>query len=317
MASLSSSHERTTVPEAAIMIEGQEGINWQRWKRLARTAEDAGYAGLYRSDHFTNPTGPVLDALELWSSLTWLADNTERIEFGPLVSPVSFRHPVITAWQASAVDNLAGGRLCLGVGAGWQEREHETLGFDLLDTDRRFARFEEGLEVITRLLRNDEPVSFDGEFYRLRDAVLMPRSPRPGGPPIVIGGNGPRRTLPLAARYADEWNAVFVTPDRLTGLNARLDELLQEVGRPPESVRRTLMTRAVFGSTTAEVERKLAGESADALRAEGNVIGTAPEVTEQLGRLDEAGVERVMLQWMETDDIDGLEAMAQTVLPQL
>jgi alkanesulfonate monooxygenase SsuD/methylene tetrahydromethanopterin reductase-like flavin-dependent oxidoreductase (luciferase family) len=108
-----------------------------------------------------------------------------------------------------------------------------------------------------------------------------------------------------------------VTPDRLTGLNARLDELLQEVGRPPESVRRTLMTRAVFGSTTAEVERKLAGESADALRAEGNVIGTAPEVTEQLGRLDEAGVERVMLQWLETDDIDGLEAMAQTVLPQL
>jgi F420-dependent oxidoreductase-like protein len=317
MASLSSSHERTTVPEAAIMIEGQEGINWQRWQRLARTVEDAGYAGLYRSDHFTNPTGPVLDALELWSSLTWLADNTERIEFGPLVSPVSFRHPVITAWQASAVDNLAGGRLCLGVGAGWQEREHETLGFDLLDTDRRFARFEEGLEVITRLLRNDEPVSFDGEFYRLRDAVLMPRSPRPGGPPIVIGGNGPRRTLPLAARYADEWNAVFVTPDRLTGLNARLDELLQEVGRPPESVRRTLMTRAVFGSTTAEVERKLAGESADALRAEGNVIGTAPEVTEQLGRLDEAGVERVMLQWLETDDIDGLEAMAQTVLPQL
>jgi F420-dependent oxidoreductase-like protein len=317
MASLSSSHERTTVPEAAIMIEGQEGINWQRWKRLARTAEDAGYAGLYRSDHFTNPTGPVLDALELWSSLTWLADNTERIEFGPLVSPVSFRHPVITAWQASAVDNLAGGRLRLGVGAGWQEREHETLGFDLLDTDRRFARFEEGLEVITRLLRNDEPVSFDGEFYRLRDAVLMPRSPRPGGPPIVIGGNGPRRTLPLAARYADEWNAVFVTPDRLTGLNARLDELLQEAGRPPESVRRTLMTRAVFGSTTAEVERKLAGGSADALRAEGNVIGTAPEVTEQLGRLDEAGVERVMLQWMETDDIDGLEAMAQTVMPQL
>jgi len=305
------------VPEVAIMIEGQDGIDWARWQRLVRAVEDLGYAGLYRSDHFTEATGPNKDALELWASLTWLADNTSRIEFGPLVSPVSFRHPVITAWQASAVDSLAGGRLRLGVGAGWQEREHETYGFDLLDTDRRFARFEEGVQVISRLLKNDEPVTFDGEFYQLRDAVLMPRSPRPGGPPIVIGGNGTRRTLPLAARYADEWNAVFVTPDRFAGLNTRLDELLQEAGRPPEGVRRTLMTRAVFGRTTADVEGKLAGESADKVRSGGNIIGTATEVTEQLGRLDEAGVQRVMLQWLETDDIDGLEAMAQTVLPQL
>ena len=124
------------------------------------------------------------------------------------------------------MDNLAGGRLRLGIGAGWQEREHEAHGFELLDTDSRFARFEEGLEVVTRLLQQDEPVSFDGEFYRLRGAVLMPRSPRPGGPPIVIGGNGPRRTLPLAARYADEWNAVFVTPERFAELGALLDELL-------------------------------------------------------------------------------------------
>jgi F420-dependent oxidoreductase-like protein len=302
------------VPEVAIMIEGQEGIDWERWRRLARTVEDAGYAGLYRSDHFTNPTGPVLDALELWSSLTWLAENTSRIEFGPLVSPVSFRHPVITAWQASAVDNLASGRLRLGIGAGWQEREHETFGFDLLDTDRRFARFEEGLEVVTRLLRSDGPVSFDGEFYRLRDAVLMPRSPRPGGPPIVIGGNGPRRTLPLAARYADEWNAVLVPPERFAELNARLDEMLQEAGRPPEQVRRTLMTRAISGRTDADVERKLAGGQADELRERGVIVGTGPEVAEQLGRLDEAGVERVMLQWLEPDDIDGLEAMAESVV---
>jgi F420-dependent oxidoreductase-like protein len=305
------------VLEVAIMIEGQDGIDWRRWQRLVQTVEGLGYAGLFRSDHFTNPTGPVLDALELWSSLTWLADNTSRIEFGPLVSPVSFRHPVITAWQASAVDNLAGGRLRLGIGAGWQEREHETYGFDLLDTDRRFARFEEALQVVILLLQSDEPVSFDGEFYRLRDAALMPRSPRPGGPPIVIGGNGPRRTLPLAARYADEWNAVLVTSERFIELDARLDELLQEVGRPPEQVRRTLMTRAVSGRSTADVERKLAGQSADELRGRGAIVGTAPEVAEQLGRLEEAGVQRVMLQWLETDDIDGLEAMAQTILPQL
>ncbi len=216
-----------------------------------------------------------------------------------------------------SVDDLSGGRLRLGLGAGWQEREHRTYGFELLDTDRRFARFEEGLEVITRLLRSDEPVSFDGEFYRLRDAVLMPPSPRPGGPPIVIGGNGPRRTLPLAARYADEWNAVFAPAKRFAELDARLDELLQEAGRAPEQVRRTLMTRAIFGRTTAGVERKLRGQSADDLRPRGVIVGTAPEIAEQLARLEEAGVQRVMLQWLETDDLDGLEAMAQSVLPQL
>jgi F420-dependent oxidoreductase-like protein len=302
------------VPEVAIMIEGQDGLDWGRWKRIARTVEDSGYAGLYRSDHFTNPTGPVLDALELWASLTWLAENTERIAFGPLVSPVSFRHPVITAWTASAVDNLAGGRLQLGVGAGWQDREHEAHGFELLDTGRRFARYEEGLEVITRLLRSDGPISFDGEFYTLNDALLMPRSPRPGGPPIVIGGNGPRRTLPLAARYADEWNAVLIGPGRFAELNGRLDELLSENGRPAEQVRRTLMTRVIFGRTSADVERKLAGASADELREGGVIVGDASEVTESLERLDEAGVQRVMLQWLETDDIEGMEAMASSVL---
>jgi F420-dependent oxidoreductase-like protein len=317
MSTVVSQDERTVVPEVAIMIEGQDGLDWACWRRLARAVEDSGYAGLFRSDHFTNPTGPVLDALELWSSLAWLAENTNRVEFGPLVSPVSFRHPVITAWTASAVDNLACGRLRLGLGAGWQEREHEAHGFELLETDLRFARFKEALEVVTRLLRSDEPVSFDGEFYRLRDAALMPRSPRPGGPPIVIGGNGARRTLPLAARYADEWNAVFATPERFAGLDARLDELLREADRPPERVRRTLMTRVVFGRTDADIERKLAGQPADELREGGIIVGTAPEVAERLGRLDEAGVQRVMLQWLETDDIDGLEAMAHSVLPQL
>ena len=303
--------------EVAIMVEGQEGIGWERWRRLVRAVEDLGYAGLYRSDHFPNEwTGSYRDGLELWASLTWLADSTERIEFGPLVSPFSFRHPVITAWQASAVDNLAGGRLRLGLGAGWNEWEHETFGFDLLDTDSRFARFEEGLEVVSRLLRSEEPVSFSGEFYRLRDALLMPRSPRPGGPPIVIGGNGVRRTLPLAARYADEWNAAFITAEDFAQLNARLDGLVEEAGRAPDRVRRTLMTRVIFGRTEADVDSKLDGTSRDQLPAT-VLAGTTDEIVERLGRLSEAGVQRVMLQWLEVDDIDALEAMAHTVLPQL
>jgi F420-dependent oxidoreductase-like protein len=305
------------VLEIAIMVEGQEGIGWDRWRRLARAVEDLGYAGLYRSDHFPNgQTGQYGDSLELWASLAWLAENTSRIEFGPLVSPVSFRHPVITAWQASSVDNLAGGRLRLGLGAGWNAWEHRTFGFDMLDPDLRFARFEEGLEVVTRLLRNDEPVSFEGEFYRLHDAFLLPRSPRQRGTPVVVGGNGVRRTLPLAARYADEWNAVFLKAKAFVDLDARLDELVREAGRTPEQVRRTLMTRVVFGRKEADVDRKLDGTSRHHL-PEAVLAGTTGEIVERLGRLSEAGVQRVMLQWLEVDDIDALEAMAHTVLPQI
>ena len=132
---------------------------------------------------------------------------------------------------------------------------------------------------------------------------------------MVIGGNG-RRTLPLAARYADEWNAVFVTADQFTGLNASLDALLQQAGRPFEAVRRTLMTRAVFGRTDADVKRKLAGASREGLD-DAILVGTADELVEGLGRLSQAGVGRVMLQWLEADDVDGLEAMSHSVLPQL
>ncbi|MBA3414142.1 MAG: TIGR03560 family F420-dependent LLM class oxidoreductase, partial [Chloroflexia bacterium] len=277
------------------MIEGQDGLDWPRWQALVRAAEDLGFAGLFRSDHFVNKEGPPLAALDLWTSLTWLAANTERIEFGPLVSPVSFRHPVTTAWTAAAVDDLSGGRLRLGLGAGWQEREHAAFGFDLLATGRRFARFEEGLEVVTRLLRSDAPVSFDGAFYRLRDAELLPRPARPGGPPIVIGGNGPRRTLPLAARYADEWNGVFLTPERFAETCRTLDGLLAEAGREPAAVRRTLMVRVVFGHHRAAAEAKLGGEDAEALRARGVIIGDAGELRERLAAFAEAGVQRIML----------------------
>jgi F420-dependent oxidoreductase-like protein len=257
---LLSCEKEVAVLDVPIIIEGQDGINWARWRRLVRAVEDLGFARLYRSGHFTNPTGPNRDALGLWSSLTWLAEHTNRIEFGPLVSPVSFRHPIITAWAAAAVDDLAGGRLRLGLGAGWQERVHRTYGFNLLDTGRRFARFEEGLEVIIRLLQDEGPVSLDGEFYRLHDAVLMPSSTITSGTPIVIGGNGPNRTLPLVARYAGAWNVVFVPAKRFVELSTYLNELLRAVGRSPERVRRTLMTRVIFGRTTTEVERKLGGE---------------------------------------------------------
>lgn len=300
--------------EIALMIEGQHGLNWPRFKRLARAVEDLGFAGLFRSDHFTNTEPPDLDSLELWVSLTWLAGHTERIEFGPMVSPVSFRNPVFTARIGKDVDDLSNGRLILGVGAGWQEREHHNFGFDLLNVGPRLDRFEEGLEVITRLLKQDEPASFDGDYFQLRDAVLLPKPQRPGGPPLLIGGNGPKRTLPLVAKYADEWNGVFLPPTRYAELNQHLTNLLQDAGRDPKSVRRSLMTQVNFGRSDTEVRELVADREIDALRARGIVVGTASAVQDHLAELAEVGVQRVMLQWMDLDDIGRLEAMAQVLL---
>ncbi len=305
--------------EVAIMVEGQNGLNWLRWQRIARAVEDLGFVALYRSDHYTNMNPPDMDSLELWVSLTWLASNTRRIAFGPLVSPVSFRHPTMTARMASAVDDLSEGRLILGLGAGWQEREHTNYGWDLLDVPARFDRFEEGLEVITKLLTSDGPVDFDGHYYRLQEGILLPRPQRPGGPPLLIGGNGPRRTLPLVAKYATEWNAVYIPTSQFANLSARLDELLEANSRRPSEVRRSLMTGCVFGRDDAEVRQKLdrRGRTRDELRDRGVAVGTGAEIVDLLGDLAEVGVQRAMLQWLDLDDMDGLEKMAQEVLPQV
>ena len=305
--------------EVAIMIEGQDGLTWPRWQRLATAVEDLGFAGLYRSDHYTNMNPPDKASLELWVSLAWLASHTERIAFGPLVSPVSFRHPTMTVRMATAVDDLSGGRLKLGLGAGWQEREHTNYGWDLLEIPERFDRFEEGLEVIERLLHSADPVTYHGEYYSLNEAMLLPRPERAGGPPILIGGNGPQRTLPLVARYASEWNGVFVTPEAYAELNERLDQLLLARGRDTAEVRRSLMTGCVFGHDAAALQVKLARRDAtvEVLNARGLVAGGTDAVVEQLGRFGEAGVQGIMLQWLDQYDLDGLEALATVVLPQV
>jgi F420-dependent oxidoreductase-like protein len=303
--------------DLALMLEGQNGLNWPRWQRLARAAEDLGFAGLYRSDHYTNSNPPDLDSLELWVSLTWLASHTTRLEFGPLVSPVSFRQPTMTARMASAVDDLSRGRLTLGLGAGWQEREHAHYGWDLMDVPHRFQRFEEGVQIISHLLQNEAPLTFNAHHYRLQEAVLLPRPQRPGGPPILIGGNGQHRTLPLVARYAAEWNAVYIPAHKFDSLNAQLDELLMQANRPLASVRRSLMTGLVFGRDEAELQHKLAGRAPADLRARGLLVGTPSALVQQLGELAEVGVQRVMAQWLDLDDVAGVEALATRVLPHL
>jgi len=302
--------------EIAIMIEGQNGLNWPRWQKMVKLVEDLGFVGLFRSDHFTNSEPPDLDSLELWISLTWLAANTKRIEFGPLVTPFSFRHPVHTARMASAVDDLSDGRLVLGLGAGWNELEHRRFGFELLKPKARFDRLDEGMQVVTRLLQSDDPVTFKGQYYQLSDAILLPRPQRPGGPRILIGGNGIKRTLSYVVRYASEWNSVSLLPDDFALLNKRLDAMLDQAGRSPESVRRSMMTGCVFGKDEATLKQKISesGRTLDELQQRGSVAGSLNAVKEQLAALEEAGLQRIMLQWLSLDDLESMEVLARGVL---
>lgn len=281
------------------MIEGQMGLDWPRWKAIAAIAERAGFAGLYRSDHFCNPAGPDQDALEMVTSLAYLATATSRLTFGPLVAPVSFRHPVQLARQAAAIDELSGGRMILGLGAGWMDREHERFGFELGSVRDRLARLEEALQVTALLLRSDEPATFEGRFYRLRDAIVLPRATRAR---LCVGGNGLRGSMPLAARYADVWNGIFLNAEAFRERSRALDEMVTAAGRAKGDVRRTLMTGLRPGSDDEN------------LRAHGAICGTPDQMRAQLDALAAAGCDEVMLQWLDLDDLDGLELHARDLL---
>lgn len=312
----------------AITIEGMCGLTWPRWKRLVSETEQMGFAGLFRSDHFTLTAPPDLDSLELIVSLTYLASQSQQLHFGSLVSPLSFRDPVFLARQAMALDDLSGGRMILGLGAGWIEREHTMFGYNLGDVSTRMDRFEEGLEVITRLIRSDEPVTFEGRFYQLRDAHLLPRPQR--ATPVLVGGNGPKRTLPLVARYADIWNCEVASPDVFKERSALLDELLHAEGRQPNEVKRTMMLSLICWRDQDDLERRMAHlranvpQFADMPTEElveffrtvlAGILGTPESVTEQLRAYASAGVEELMMSWFSTGDIEGLETIAEHVLP--
>lgn len=301
--------------QIGLMIEGQNGLNWPRWQKLLQVAEDSGYQCVFRSDHFTNTSDPDKDSLELWVSLTYAASHTKRIEFGPLVTPVTFRHPSMTVRMAAQIDDLSDGRLVLGMGAGWQEREHEKFGIPFYDFRTRFDMLEEALEMTTHLLESDDPVNFDGQHFSLKEAVLLPRPQR--RTPILIGGKGPKRTLPMVAKYAQEWNAVFVPLAQFKELNQRMNKLLDTEGRSSNSLKRSLMTQIIFARDEASLKAKIESKnmSAEELIENGLIVGTADAVVDQLGQWVEAGIERFMLQWLDLDNTDDIELMAQQILP--
>jgi F420-dependent oxidoreductase-like protein len=304
--------------QIGIMLEGQMGLNWPRWQRILQIAEDGGYQHVFRSDHYVNPQPPDMDSLELWTSLTYAASHTKRIEFGPMVAPVTFRHPVMAARIAAQIDDLSGGRCVMGMGAGWNEREHRDFGIPFYDFKTRFEMLEDALEITTRLYNSAEPVSYEGKHFSLNNAVLLPRPQRPGGPPILIGGSGPNKSLPLTAKYAAEWNAGFGPIEKFRKNNALLDQRIAEAGRKPGDIKRSIPTQTVFGKDDADLRAKLQERgvsSTDELWARGITAGTASELVDRLRMWQEAGVERLLLQWLDLDDIASLELIARDVLP--
>ncbi|MFN8378011.1 MAG: TIGR03560 family F420-dependent LLM class oxidoreductase [Anaerolineae bacterium] len=299
-----------------LMLEGQWGLTWARWARLLETAETLGFDCVFRSDHYTIGP-PDENSLETFISLTYAADHTSRIEFGPLVAPTTFRQPILTARMAAQIDDLSKGRMVLGMGTGWHEREHRQFGIPFYDVATRYAMLEDALEITTRLYASDDPVSYKGTHYSLDEAVLLPRPSRKGGPPILIGGNGMQKTLPLAARFANEWNGVYLTVSDYRQRMARLDELLDEISRPRTAIKRSMMTQCILGNTDAEVQQKLSTlpDAPDKLLEWNRVVGTPSQVIEHIGQYADAGMERIMLMWRDQEDIAGIELLAKEVLP--
>ncbi len=307
--------------EIGLMVEGQNGLNWQNWEAILRAAEEGGFQSVFRSDHYVNPNPPDRDSLELWVSLTHAAKVTQRIEFGPLVTPVTFRHPTMTLRYASAVDDLSGGRLVLGLGAGWQEREHSHYGIPFPETATRFAMLREQLEFSTQLLDVEEALNYQGEHFSLKEAVLLPRPKR--RLPILIGGNGPRRTLPLAARFAQEWNAVYLNITRYRERQAQLDALLLEAGRTPAQVKRSLMAGCRWVKDEDSLQAQLQGASKERgreitveyLRDFGLFVGTTAMIIAQLEEFVAAGCQRFMLQIADNDDLEPIAIWSEEILP--
>ena len=307
------------------MLEGQEGLTWERWFAIADRVESLGLDSLSRSDHFFSLMGhPERPALECWTSLTALAQRTQRIRFGPLVSPMTFRHPAMLARMATAVDLLSNGRLVVGLGAGWNDAEHEAFGIALPPLKERFDRLEEGIAVI-KALWSGGPVDLEGRYYPLRRAAAYPRPQQRPAPPVLIGGDGEIRLLRIVAKDADEWNSHAPGPEVYKVKRAKLEEHCRAVGRDPHQIHRSWMGGVLIGRDATEVAEKgrwmqsflpaLSGVPSDAapdqLRRRSWIVGTPDQVALQLQAWSALGIERVMFQWYNLDDLDGLGLLAK------
>jgi F420-dependent oxidoreductase-like protein len=309
-----------------LMVEGQEDVTWEQWLALARACEDHGLEGLFRSDHYAPISGPPeRGSLDAWTTLAGLAARTSRIRLGTLVSPVTFRHPSVLAKSAVVVDHVSGGRVEVGMGAGWYDADHERFGFDFPANRLRIQMLAEQLEIVHRQWHG-ERFSFEGHHYRLHDCFSLPRPVQKPHPPLIIGGGAGAQSARLAATWADEYNTVFASPEECAERRSRVADAWDRAGRDPKALRFSLMTGCVVGSDRGEVLRR-AGRVADRGGRSGGpeallnevlgswVVGTVNEAVDHLGRLEEAGVDRVMLQHLAHDDVEMVELVGREIVP--
>jgi alkanesulfonate monooxygenase SsuD/methylene tetrahydromethanopterin reductase-like flavin-dependent oxidoreductase (luciferase family) len=303
----------------ALMIEGQEGVTWEDWVALASACEEHGVEALFRSDHYISWFDESRRVLDAWATIAGLAARTTKLELGTLVSPATFRQPAVLARSAATADEISGGRVTLGMGAGWQEREHVAYGFEFGTARERVARFGEQLEIVHDLLHEDR-VDFDGAYYRLEDAPGLRRPDLP----ILVGGSAKPGTAGPAVRFADEYNALFGTLDEARERKQLLDEACERGGRDPSTLRYSLMAPCVIGRDEREVlasARRIGarfGRDPDDVlerhRAHGPV-GTIPEAVERLKELEEIGYERVMLQHLAHADLETVALIGRELAP--
>jgi F420-dependent oxidoreductase-like protein len=310
-----------------LMIEGQEGVTWEDWVRLAELTERHGLEGLFRSDHYTAIIRSEADALDAWTTLAGLAALTERIRLGTLVSPGTFRHPSVLARMAATVDHISRGRVDVGMGAGWYEREHLAHGFPFLDAKRRFELFAEQVEIVVRSWTED---SFDhsGPGYQLDGQTALPRPFQQPHPPLVLGGTVKPRFAALAARFADEVNTLGAPNDELRERKERLDGACTEGGRDPQTLGFSVMTACFVGSDRGEVLDRIGsllevrGGAVDAeqmleQRRSSWLAGTVDEVAERIQELEAIGVTRVFLQHLNHADDEMVTLVGERLLPTL
>jgi F420-dependent oxidoreductase-like protein len=314
--------------DVSLMIEGQEGVTWNQWVLLARACEKHGFQGLFRSDHYLSFSHPKeRGALDAWATINALAAVTERIRLGTMVSPVTFRHPADLAKSVVTADHVSSGRVELGMGAGWFEREHLAFGFPFPPTRERIEILAEQVEIVHRLWgADDDEVTFEGKHYRLDACPALPKPYQRPHPPLIIGGGAGPRSAALAARWADEYDVVYVDP---TGTKDRVDRVsaaCEAIGRDPATVHRSLLTKTIVGANQREVRRRaselMAWQNEDGdvdtfledLRAK-HVVGTVDEAMSRLAEYAAAGIQKVLVHQLVHTDLDSMELIGREIVP--
>jgi F420-dependent oxidoreductase-like protein len=305
-----------------IFIEPQQGADYGRQLAVARAAEELGFDAFFRSDHYLKMgdvrglPGPT----DSWITLAALARETARIRLGTLMSAATFRYPGPLAIAVAQVDEMSAGRIELGLGTGWFAAEHAAYGIPFPGVVERFDRLEEQLAIITGLWETPEgkTFSFDGTYYALTDSPALPKPAQRPRPPVLVGGLGRRRTPRLAARFADEYNVVFVTPEETSSGFSRVRDACAAAGRDPDSLVYSAGQTVCCGRTRAEVARRAAaiGQEVAELEATG-LAGSPAQVVDKLGRFASIGASRMYLQVLDLHDLDHMELIAAEVMPRV